>query len=192
MPGVAGFEERSKERPCGTAWGNWHLIAALGLGVGQIMLEKVKTTGVVILAGLLFIATVVFGFLMVVDGEYWNPPVVYETKYLNTDKTEYAPGDVVSVFLDVYKGRNIEGCVTWSLVNGRVFPYAKRKLGSPEGTYEKWYALTNEKLPTANLTDGGQYHFEALVEYRVNPLRTVTYKLKTTPFRIIQPAKDTP
>jgi len=147
--------------------------------------RKIESCGVAVLAGLLFVTLLWVGFLTFVDGTHYNPPVVYESLVLNTDKTEYAPGDVVSVFLDVYKGRNTEGCVTWSLVNGRVFPYVKRLLGSPSGTYEKWVALTRESLPTANLgPEGTMYHFEALVEYRVNPLRVVTYKLKTTPFKI--------
>ena len=151
-----------------------------------MMWKKVEAIGVVVLAGLLFIAMLVFGFLMFVDGTLYNPPVVYDSLILPTDRTEYAAGGTVTVFLDVYKSRDIEGCITWSLVNGRVFPYAKRKLPSPSGVYEKWFPLTYERLPTDNLgPPDSMYHFEALVEYRVNPLRVVAYKLKSTPFKII-------
>ena len=151
----------------------------------QMMWRKIEAVGVVVVAGLLFVLTLVTGFLMFIDGTIYNPPVIYDSIILPTDRTEYAPGETVSVFLDVYKARDLEGKITWSLVNGRVFPYAKRSLTSASGTYEKWYALSNEKLPTANLEPpDALYHYEALVEYRVNPLRVVTYKLKTTPFKI--------
>jgi hypothetical protein len=154
--------------------------------------RKIEAAGVAVLAGLLFLATLVVGFMMFVDGTIWNPPVVYDTLILPTDKTEYQPGSIVSVFLDVSKNRNIGGNVTWSLVNGRVFPYSRRSLHSPMGAYEKWYTLINERLPTDNLgLPGSVYHFEALVEYQVNPLRVVTYKLRTTPFTISQPTGDT-
>jgi len=139
----------------------------------------------IIMAWLLFVIILVVGYMTCLDGTWINPPVVYDSLYLATDKTEYEAGDVVSVFIDVYKGRNIEGSITWSLVNGRVFPYAKRRLGWPSGVYEKWVALSNEVLPTSNLgPTGAMYHFEALVEYRVNLLRIVTYKLQTTSFKI--------
>lgn len=170
----------------GFTWGTRPVAPTHGFGAWLMIWKRVEATGVAVLAGLLFIATMVLGWMLVIDGTYYNPPVVYESTYLNTDKTEYSPGDVVSVFMDLYKGRNIEGCVTWSLVNGRVFPYAKRKLGSPAGVYEKWYALESEKLPTANLgSSESMYHFEALVEYQVNRLKTVTYKLKTSSFKIV-------
>jgi hypothetical protein len=148
--------------------------------------RKVEATGVVVLAGLLFLAIMIFGYLMFIDGTLCSPPLIYETQILRTDKDVYHPGDVVSVFLDVYKARDIQGFVTWELVNGRVFPYARRELQSPSGSYEKWFPLENEALPTANLEHPDTlYHFQALVEYPVNKLRTVTYKLVTTPFRII-------
>lgn len=155
-----------------------------------MIFKKLEAIGVVVLAFLLFVAILVFGFLLYVDGTLYRPPVVYDSTILPTDRTEYRAGDIVSVHLDVSKNRNIEGCVTWSLVNGRVFPYAKRKLSSPAGAYEKWFTLSNEPLPTANLNSNGTYHYEALVEYRVNPLRVVTYKLKTTPFKIVQEASQ--
>jgi hypothetical protein len=151
--------------------------------------RKIESLGVVVLAGLLFVAILVFGFLMFIDGTTYDPPVVYDSLILNTDKTEYPAGGIVTVFLDVYKSRNIPGCVTWSLINGRVFSYAKRPLHSPAGAYEKWYTLLNERLPVDNVgPPDSLYHFEALVEYRVNPIRTVTYKLRTTPFKIIHPS----
>jgi hypothetical protein len=162
-----------------------------GFGAWEMMWRKIEAVGVVVLAGLLFIATLVFGFLMFVDGTIWNPPVIYDTTTLPTDRTEYMAGGLVSVFLDVSKLRNISGCITWSLVNGRVYPYAKRALPSPYGTYEKWFELSNERLPTDNLGPPDTlYHFEALVEYKVNPLRTVTYKLRTTPFKITHPKEN--
>lgn len=147
--------------------------------------QKIQACSVALLAGWLLVAMLVLGFLMFVDGTLWNPPVVYETTTFLTDRTEYDPGSIVSVFLDLYKSRDISGKITWSLVNGRVYPYATRPLPSPSGPYEKWFTLKEERLPTSNLgPPGTMYHYEALVEYRVNPLRVVTYKLKTTPFLI--------
>jgi hypothetical protein len=162
-----------------------------GAGYWQMMWRRVGAVGVAGLAGLLFVAMLFVGYMMFLDGTAFNPPVIYETLLLQTDRTEYAPGATVSVLLDVYKARDIKGYITWSLVNGRVFPYASRCLPSPSGTYEKWFELKNEKLPTANLEPPDTtYHFEALVEYRVNPLRVVTYKLKTTPFKISHKGDD--
>jgi hypothetical protein len=133
---------------------------------------------------MILFVTLVGGWMVYIDGTIVNPPMLYDSTLLRTDRVEYAPGDVVSVYLDVSKLRDVPGRITWQLVNGRVFPYATRELRYPVGAYEKWYALESERLPTANLTEGDAYHYEALVEKDVNPLRTVTYKLRTVDFRI--------
>lgn len=136
------------------------------------------------MSGMLFLLILVFGYLKVLDGTYVNPPMVYDGGMLKTDRDVYAPGDVVSVFIDCAKLRAVPGRITWQLVNGRIFPYATRDLSYAVGSYEKWVTLDKERLPTANLIEDGEYHYEAVVEKQVNPLRTVTYVLRTVDFRI--------
>jgi hypothetical protein len=142
--------------------------------------QKVEAWGVVILAGLLFLAMIVIGWMMFIDGTIWRPVIVYESTLLETDKSIYSPGDLVYARIEFYKSRNLVGEQKWNLVDGRIFPYASRKVSIPSGVTDKWVLI--EKLPNC---ETGEYHFEGLSTYQVNPLRSISYKLKTKPFRIM-------
>lgn len=145
-----------------------------------MILQKLEVWGIVILAGLLFILTMLFGWMLFIDGTIWNPVVTYESKVLETDKSIYAPGDIVYAHIEFFKSRDLVGEQKWNLVNGRILPYATRQVSMPSGVTEKWIMI--EKLPQC---ETGEYHFEGLSTYQVNPFRTVSYKLKTKPFRIM-------
>jgi hypothetical protein len=147
--------------------------------------RKIEAWGVVVLSGLLFVAMIVMGWMMFVDGTIWRPVITYDNSLLETDKTIYAPGDLVYAKVEFYKSRDLVGEQKWNLVNGRVFAYASRKVSIPSGVTEKWMLI--EKLPHC---EKGEYHFEGLSTYQVNPLRSISYKLKTRPFMILPEAPE--
>jgi hypothetical protein len=149
-----------------------------------MILEIIKDWFIVAGSSVLLVFALLYGYMTCIDGVHVNPPIVYEATVLPVDKDVYAPGDVVSIYMDATKLRDVPGRVTWHLVNGRVFPYATRDLNYPTGTYEKWIALDKEPLPTANLIEGEAYHYEAVVEKDVNTLKTIYYKLRTVDFKI--------
>jgi hypothetical protein len=152
--------------------------------------SKIESCGVVVLASVLLFCVLFYGYKRFLDGTVINPVMMYDTRSLRADKEVYRPGEVVSVFLDLAKLRDVPGRITWSLVDGRVFPYATRELRYPVGSYEKWVALDKERLPTSNLVPDGAYHFEAVVEKDVNPFRTVYYRLVTDSFKISCKAQE--
>jgi hypothetical protein len=148
------------------------------------MLRIVRDWSVVMMAGLLLVAVLACGYLMFLDGTVIDPVIRYESKLLPVQHSIYSPGDVVVARIQFYKGRDVVGEMKWNLVNHRIYPYAPKKISMPMGVADVDFPI--EKLP-----DGcalGTYHFEGLVSYRVNPLRVITYQLKTEPFQIMPPA----
>jgi hypothetical protein len=143
--------------------------------------RKVLAIDVTVLAGLLFVAMMVFGYLAFLDGSVVGPVVTYETQVLPTDAKTYAPGDAVLARVQFLKHRDIVGEMKWNLVNHRVYPYASRVISIPHGVVDAWFPV--EHLPTGCAE--GEYHFEGIVSYRVNPLRVVSYQLRTDPFLIV-------
>lgn len=128
----------------------------------------------------LLVCMMVLGWLLFVDGTLVNPVIVHESEVLETDRGFYKPGDIVYAKMEFYKARNIVGELRWNLVDGRIFPYAPRAIAMPVGIVEKWVPV--EKLPGC---ESGEYHFEGIASYRVNPIRVVTVKLRTKPFNIL-------
>lgn len=149
-------------------------------------LEIIKDWAIAVLSGLLLVSVLVVGYLAFLDGTVVNPVISYKTSVLTTDEAIYSPGDLVMAKVQFFKSRNIVGTMKWNLVNHRVFAYAAKEISLPIGVYDLWNPI--ERLPTT--CAAGEYHFEGIVSYRVNPLRVVTYKLQTEPFRIMPPANQ--
>lgn len=145
--------------------------------------HRIASISVVVMSGILFVTTLVVGFMMFVDGTIWRPVVTYDSTILPVDKGVYSPGELVLAKVEFYKSRDEIGEMKWNLVNHKIIAFSPRKISIPSGVTEKWFPV--EKLPQC---EKGEYHFEGLVSYRVNPLRVVTYKLKTQPFLIMPDA----
>jgi hypothetical protein len=72
--------------------------------------------------------------------------------------------------------------VQWSLVDGIIRYYAPRNLPLPRGAVDAWAQI--EKIPDCA---SGRYHLEGVVTYPVNPIKTVTYRVRTEDFEIRNP-----
>ena len=143
-------------------WRKWLALSVLGTSFSLLLL------------------TVVFGWLVFIDGTVYRPVVTYDHHVFPVENYFYSPGEIVKARIEAYKSRDLVGEVRWSLVNHRITYFAPRELPLPSGVVDGWFPV--EKLPSCEM---GEYHFEGLVSYKVNFLRTVTYKVKTGSFRII-------
>jgi hypothetical protein len=140
----------------------------------------IRDWSLVIACAALLATVLVCGFLMFADGTLWHPIVAYDRMVFPTAKNAYAPGEAVYARVEAYKSRDIIGEIQWSLVNHKITYYTPRPLPLPSGVVDGWFEI--EKLPKC---EAGEYHFEGIVTYHVNPLRVVTYKVQTSPFTIM-------
>lgn len=145
------------------------------------MLSEIKTWVLVGTSMLLCVALWVSGYLVFLDGTVFNPVVTYETPEFPVSKSIYAPGEIVEARRQFAKHRNLKGTIKWSLVNHRIIPYTSREIALPVGIIDAWSPV--ERLP--DVLESGEYHFEGLICYQVNPLRVVSYPIKTERFRVM-------
>lgn len=150
------------------------------------ILRAIRDWAIVVSSVVLLTLVFLVGYLMLLDGTVINPVITYETMVFPVDKSIYAPGDMVVARNRFYKSRDLMGTMRWNLVNHKIQEYATKDISLPMGVHDIWFPI--EKLPNTSCGNGGEYHFEGLVEYQVNPLRTITYKISTEPFRIMPPA----
>jgi hypothetical protein len=150
-------------------------------------ISKIRDWMLVIASGFLLVSVLVVGYLMFLDGSVIDPVIQYESTMLPVQHSIYSPGDVVVARIQFYKSRDIVGEMKWNLVNHRIYPYSSKQISMPMGVADIDFPV--EKLPEGCAL--GTYHFEGLVSYRVNPLRVVTYRLKTESFQIMPPILGT-
>ena len=122
--------------------------------------RKIESCGVAVLAGLLFVVTLVIGYMMFLDGTIVNPVVIYENTTLEVDKGIYAPGEVVMARNQFYKHRNIKGTMKWNLVDHVVTPYVSKEVSLPAGVSDIWFPV--ERLPDRGCKKGHMYHFRVI------------------------------
>lgn len=148
------------------------------------MLSAIKTWAMVGFSMLLCVTIWVLGYMVFLDGTVFNPVVTYDTQTFQTNKSIYEPGDMVEARRQFAKHRDIKGKIQWSLVNHRIISYTTKELALPTGVIDAWSLV--EKLP--EVLESGEYHFEGLLCYQVNPLRVVSYPIRTEPFLVMPKA----
>lgn len=133
-----------------------------------------------VLSGVLLVVVLVSGWMLFVDGAFVRIPVVYDRHQFPVNQKVYLPGETVLARVEAYKSLDLVGSVQWSLVDHQIRYYKARNLPLPRGVVDAWFPI--ETIPECA---SGTYHFEGIVSYRVNPLRVVTYKVRTDDFEII-------
>jgi hypothetical protein len=151
----------------------------------KLKLANIALTLATVLTGLLIVLIIVLGWLQFIDGSLYKPVLEMEGPMLQTSSCYYSPGDMVWVKLKAKKNRNIIGRVKWNLVDNRLFHYTAREVTLPIGNYNIWIEV--ERLPKhmPNRTEDEEWSFKGSVEYRINPIKTVSYPLETTVFKIV-------
>lgn len=152
------------------------------------MLSRTKDWFVVVSSGALLVLVLVFGYMTVLDGTWPHTIIEFDATLLDTDKTSYAPGDLVMVKQAWVKHRDVPGHVRWSLVNHQVYEFVERCVGVPVGQRDKW--LPAQEIPDPWPHAFGTYRFDGVVTYYVNPFRTLVYRIQTKPFEIVTKQKE--
>jgi len=121
---------------------------------------------------------------VVIDGDYYHPPVTYHDGCFTAMQPVFAPGDSLILRVVATKSRTIPGIVTWSLVNAEThevvanFLPRSTVIGPGLNDYRVNVFTIPEKTPP------GTYYARGMATYAVNPLRAITYPLKSDNFRI--------
>ena len=101
---------------------------------------------------------------------------------METDKAEYACGEMVKARFKVQKTREKVGSIKWALIDGpdsQIHLYTTRVADLPIGIYDHWVAVEN--LPQS--CTPGKYHFEGVITYPVL-FGSVSYTVRTTCFAV--------
>ena len=163
------------------------------------MTEKLNSWPMVIIAGLLLLLSCVGFFMANLDGTAVNPIVTFNKPHRpelprysvdtpvcpggvthQTTKSSYNRGDVVEVYVNLTKHRNLPAIVQWNLMDARFYPYVARRGVLPVGDQE--LVVPVEKIPMH--IPSGEYYFTGTVTYQVNFLRQLVFTIKTNKFMV--------
>ena len=147
-----------------------------------------KTTHFVLLVNMaIIIAGSIIGLYWYFLAERILPVYTFynDIQNLETDKDFYEPGDAIVVNSSFCKNRSGQVTTSWSLVDTyvRTYPTKHSQLdkgcfGVPEDQWVKIVDLPPE-LPA------GDYFLQGVSSTEINPLKTVEYRYKTKPFKVL-------
>ena len=143
----------------------------------------------IIMATILLISIGVVGFLLFVDGEYVNAPLLLQCTDLCTLEKEYAPGDVVSVKIKGYIRREHDATIQWTLMDSRLYTFVPKPFSLPryedEFSAEWFYSIIEvEKIPILLPPETNAAYFVGVIRIRINVLKTKVIIVRTKPFRV--------
>jgi len=137
-----------------------------------------KMTGIVlnlILLGML----VVVGLVV-----YWQVKtydiITYEQDHLQTTKYTYVVGEPFTYHAHFCKRGDYSSTIIRTLHDGVIYIFPAILSHSDQGCYD--FISTTTETPNV---PSGTYVFETEVIYKVNPLREVSYKVRSNEFEII-------
>ena len=137
-----------------------------------------KLTGIVlnlILIGILVIIALIL---------YWSlrpyNVIEYQVDYFEMQKDEYVVGEPLTYRIAFCKKGNYTGTVIRTLHDGIIYIFPEIISKSPQGCIDQISTTTVvPNVPT------GEYVYEDTVIYQVNPIREISYTMKSTPFKIV-------
>jgi hypothetical protein len=121
-------------------------------------------------------------FLYFIDGEYVRVPIEKGGVVIQTEKNEYHIGELVRGYFTYCKPRDMKATITWNLINGYLLQYPSKVSNFPSGCHEKML-VDIEKIPM-EIVGSDHFRLEVTAEYKINPLRTITYKFHTNNFTV--------
>jgi hypothetical protein len=125
---------------------------------------------------------------LLIDGEFYKPPVMYWGGCFAATKPTFVPGDPLTMRVIATKTRAIPGSVSWSLVNKNtlevVANFEPRATVIGIGLND----VTVNIFEIPNRIPDGIYFARGMASYEVNVLRTIVYPLQSDTFWI--KAKD--
>lgn len=156
------------------------------------------------LTGIFSGVVIALSFTVMIYGAYlrWWPmeAVEYDTKIfpiasshipVDCDKTKdglyiFNPGDIVPLLIKGNKLVNVHAQIMPRFIDGTVTLLPDITARRPKGRFEE-IALTY-KVPRS--ATNGLHYFEFTVNYDVNPLRTLSYHVRSVPFWVERKSSD--
>ena len=130
---------------------------------------------------------VIFGcilfFYKFIDGEYYNPVLTFKSNVAETDKTEYKSSDLVMVYWNFCKNRDLVSRINISMIDDIVIVIPEVKQNLPIGCYDG-KSVFQIKIP--QIVHAGDFVTHVSLTYEVNPMRTIIYQLESKPFKVIK------
>jgi hypothetical protein len=143
-------------------------------------MKHIKSIYIYICMGIITIGSILFGYWYFIDGEFVNIPITSNTLVVQTEKEIYQIGDPVAVKWNYCKGVSTTSTISINLIDGIVYMLPNGHSTRPIGCYDNYTVVT--EIPKAIPT--GNYHLEAVIHFRVNPVKNIDYKASSNTFRI--------
>jgi hypothetical protein len=133
-----------------------------------------------------FIAFSAFAWMYfaLIDGDFINRPIMFDSSILQTTQESYHPGEMVSVHWKFCKGTDASASITGNLVNGFNHYFPTIVGVRPEGCYDGIDSLgyIPPNIPSEHL--GDDFHITLKVIYKVNFMKEKEYRFETNKFII--------
>ena len=135
----------------------------------------------------IFGGAALYGYWQFLDGTLINPIIIVYTDRMNypTDKTVYKAGDTVNIEISFCKLREIPANFNVHFVDSIILAIPQSVASVPKGCYgqDKKYALPIATI-SPDIDMRGNWRIEGTVSYKVNPIRTISFNIRTQPFDI--------
>jgi len=153
------------------------------------MIQKVTHVFHIIMASIVIATAMLCIYWYFIDGEIVNVPIEFENTLLQTTKDVYERGDQVEVLWKFCKNTNESAELKGNLVNGFTH-YMPTIVGvRPPGCYDGLDAIgyIPPNIPKEHAND--DFHIVLEGTYRINPIKTKTYRFTTNEFKILDKIK---
>ena len=148
------------------------------------MLNNIKKAWILFNTIVIVLGFLTIAFWCCIDGEYINKPIEFETNILQTTKQVYKIGETVSVEWNFCKNTDEPAKLVGNLLNGYTdyFPakIGVRRKGCYDGIDSIGYIPVD--IPDEHL--GDEFHIELIGTYKINPIKTKSYRFITNKFLI--------
>jgi hypothetical protein len=139
------------------------------------------------IAYIISMCVLIGSIILTLLAEYWilipvTPIVVKNPTALETNSKVYRAGEQIIYTLDYCKKKDFTARVSRAFVDGFRVNYNAMTSSLPVGCYVQ--KIADLKVP--EFIGPGTYHIEITVDYQVNPLQTVSVKLRTKDFKVIK------
>ena len=132
----------------------------------------------------LLLVTGYLGWSVLIDGEFYKPPVTYWGGCFTPTKAVFRPGEPLTLRVIATKSRAIPGTITWSLINTKTLEVASSFVARSTVIGVGYNDSRVQVFMIPENTPPGEYAARGMATYTVNQLRDISYPLQSGIFRI--------
>ena len=129
-------------------------------------------------------ATLFSAFVFIVILTYWSAypykPLVINKQPFHVISKEVKAGGILNYEIDYCKNTTLVSHISRSFVNGLLFT-----MPVVEGANKLGCGVNNILMKVPEELPAGEYTLEINYKYQVNPIREISVKIKSEPFRVI-------